>query len=272
MKKINLFILNLTLTLRCTLKCKLCVADIAKYETPPHFSKEFLFEAMKKSFSIIDYVERFQLSGGEPLIHKDFAEILENALNYSSQFGFLGIFSNGTIVPDKETIEVINKFGDKSKVKFFISHYGEHSKKVPEIENILSQNNINYEVKIYHGENQHFDGWVDYGNYEKQNYNEEELVSLFNDCAANRIGGIWSCRYGEIHRCTRSASGTDLGAIPKIKGDYIDLFADISDNEQKEMLRLLINKPYITACSYCTGNFGTNDVTKRFPAAEQIRE
>lgn len=266
----NLFILNLTVTLRCTLKCKLCVADVVKYETSPHFELDFLTNIIDKAFDVVDYAERFQLSGGEPLMHKDIHEVVKKAVQYKNKFGMLGIFSNGTIVPSDELIRVINENQKDVHFKFYLSHYGNYSNRINEIEKILIENGIDYEIKTYHGSNQHFDGWIDYGEYERFNYDEVHVSSLFENCGVHQMGGIWSLRFGELHRCTRSASGISLGKIPRDTSDYLDLLDDLSIEEQRLKLQLLIEKKYIQACFHCKGDFGTKDKTKRFPAAEQV--
>ena len=181
----------------------------------------------------------------------------------------LGVFSNGTIVPNEKTINVIKMHPDVY-FKFYISHYGNLSNKMEEIILLLDRNNIPYEIKTYYGENQHFDGWIDYGNYKYQNYDDDKLCSIFKNCAVNTIGGIWSCRYGQLHRCTRSASGMDLKKIPCDESDFIDLFDNKSAEEQKAKLISLMNKKFLTACKYCSGDFSSNNKLKRYPAAEQI--
>ncbi len=267
---IQLFILNLTLTLRCTLKCKLCVADIMKYEKRPHFSTDYLIQSLDKAFQIVDRVERMQLSGGEPLLHEDIAQILDKTMEYQDRFGNLGIFLNGTVTLSDALIDSIQKY-DPAKFMFYISHYGKHSPKVDDIVAQLEQHHLNYAVKKYHGENQHMQGWVDYGDYELQDYSEQQLEQIFQNCGVCQMGGIWSVRFGEIHRCTRSASGMSLGKIPRVPEDYIDLFdANKTIEEQRAKMTRLIHQSYITACKYCPGDFGTTDVTKRHPAGEQM--
>lgn len=267
----NLFILNLTVTLRCTLKCKLCVADVTKYNPQPHFDTEILKETIDRIFNIVDRVERFQLSGGEPLMHKGLLELVEKAMFYKERFGFLGIFTNGTIVPSDELLEKIASYNDMDKFMFYISQYGTYSTKIDEIEKKLKLYKIPYSIKRYVGDNQHHDGWVDYGSYEFFNHSEEKLEHLFSNCGANQMGGIWATRFGEIHRCTRSASGMSLGKVPRIREDYIDLFDDsMTIEQQKENLINLQKKKYVTTCNYCSGDFGTNDKLKRYPAGEQL--
>lgn len=274
MDNLNLFILNITVTLRCTLRCKLCVADVAKYDTPPHFEKEYLFDVIDRCFSIVDSVERFQLSGGEPLLHKDFGEILGKSMQYRDRFHKLGIFTNGALLPKQELIDQIISYGCNEKFMIYISDYGKNSPKAKEFAAILENAGIPYDIKDYSGLAQHAGGWVDYGDYEYQNFSEQKLKDIFEHCAVNKIGGIWSCRYGELHRCTRSASGMDLKKIPRMYGDYISLFADIPEVEyrqvQRNKLMELMQKPYLSACKYCSGDFGSEDPTKRYPAGEQV--
>lgn len=270
-EELKLFILNLTLTLRCTLKCKLCVADITKYDNIPHFNLDYLKDSIDRCFKVVDYAERFQLSGGEPLIHKDIDKIVDKAMEYKDRFRFLGIFSNGTVVPDEKLLKTIAKYNDTKKFKFYLSHYGKYSTKVDEIVSLLEMYNIPHDVKIYHGENQHFDGWVDYGDYQHFNYTEQQLEEIFNKCGVHKMGGIWSLRFGELHACTRSASGMSLRKIPRNENDFVNLFDDsILLEHQREKLRKIQNMKYITACEYCTGDFGTESKAKRYPAAEQI--
>lgn len=269
-KETNLFILNLTLTLRCTLRCKLCVADVTKYENSPHFELDFLNDSIERCFEVVDFAERFQISGGEPLLHKDIHLVVEKSMEYKDKFGMLGFFSNGTVVPSEELINTINKYKSHAHFKFYLSHYGEYSNKMDEIIALLSLNNIEFEVKKYYGISQHFDGWIDYGDYEYRDYSEEKVNELFKNCGVHQMGGIWSMRFGEIHRCTRSASGMSLGKIPRNEADYINLFNRDTVEERRTKLISLMEKSHIDACKHCTGDFGTIDKSKRYPAAEQI--
>lgn len=269
--KNELFILNLTITLRCTLKCKLCVADVTKYSPQPHFETEELCETIDRLFQIVDFAERFQLSGGEPFIHSGIVDIVKKTLSYQEKFGFLGFFTNGTILPPVELLDLLKSYETPEKFMFYISHYGEHSTKVKEIEALLSAYQLPYSTKIYHGEQQHLDGWVDYGNYQCFNHDQKEMETLFSNCGANQMGGIWATRFGEVHRCTRSASGMSLGKVPRVPEDYIDLFDDsISIMERRENLANLKKKTFVTTCNYCSGDFGTADKLKRYPAGEQL--
>lgn len=268
--RINLHILNLTVTLRCNLRCRLCVADVSKYKPQPHFELDYLRDCIDKCFSIVDYADRFQLSGGEPLLHHDLDKVITKAMTKSDQFGFLGLFTNGTIMPPQELIDQILEYNSAEKFMFYISDYGVHSPKAQELKSILDEAGLPYDIKDYSGEAQHFGGWVDYGDYQFQNRTTMETAKVFNDCAVNQVGGIWSCRFGQIHRCTRSASGISLGLTPNETSDYIDLFDNsLTVEQQREKMMALYAKPYISCCGYCSGDFGS-ETANRYPAGEQI--
>jgi hypothetical protein len=85
--------------------------------------------------------------------------------------------------------------------------------------------------------------------------------------------GNWRTRDGKVHWCSRSMRGMELGLIPDNPNDYVDLFNEKENKEQKQRkFASIANAEYISACDYCTGNHGTDDVNKRFNAAEQIKK
>ncbi|MEW6064001.1 MAG: radical SAM protein [Bacillota bacterium] len=60
---------ELTITHRCNLRCKLCGAYSPYYSPTPHWGYDDLAKSVIKYFEVVDYVEKFTLSGGEPLLH-----------------------------------------------------------------------------------------------------------------------------------------------------------------------------------------------------------
>ena len=74
---------ELTITHRCTLKCKLCGAYSPYYSNPkPHWSLSQLKLYTDKYFEIVDYVEKMTISGGEPLLHPDLGKLVEYLCTY----------------------------------------------------------------------------------------------------------------------------------------------------------------------------------------------
>lgn len=69
-KRVELYHSGLTITQKCTLKCKLCAGYSPYYNPQPHYSINRLSEILRRYFSIVDYVEKFTITGGEPFCMK----------------------------------------------------------------------------------------------------------------------------------------------------------------------------------------------------------
>lgn len=260
------------ITARCTLKCKLCVMGAPYYEKPPHYSFEVISDTIDKYFELVDYVQWYEFSGGEPFMHKDLAKMVDKTMEYSDQFEKLLILTNGTLLPSEELLSKLIKYKDKMII--MISHYGDLSSKADELIAILNENGIQIDIKKYYGDDQHFGGWVDYGDFKKYNRSEEELERIFDHCGATKMCGCFTTHGGEMHWCVPSARGMRLlGVIPRDKSDYIDLFDESMTREEQRKKILSVNeKKYLKACDYCSGDHGTKDIKKRYKAAEQIDE
>lgn len=269
-KRIELRRSVINITARCTLKCKLCVMGAPFYENPPHYDYETVARTMDKYFEVVDYVQWFEFSGGEPFMHKDLHKMVKKSMEFSSQFDKLLILTNGTLLPNEELLKILIEYS--SRIVIMISHYGELSHQAEALENLMKEHHIECDVKVYYGESQHFGGWVDYGDFRNYNRSEEELITLFRECGATKMSGCFTTHGGEMHWCVPSARGMRLlGKVPRDKTDYIDLFDEsMSIEEQRAKIKLISEKKYISACNYCSGHHGTSDLSLRHKAAEQI--
>lgn len=261
----------LNITARCNLKCKLCVMGAPYYDVPPHYSYDIIAKSIDRIFDLVDTSQWIEFSGGEPFLHEDLHRMIPKAMEYSDRFETLQILTNGSMMPSKAIQEQL--ILHKDKIMIMISHYGEHlSRKVDEITDFCETHHIELDVKKYFGNQQHFDGWVDYGGFEKRNHNEETLCSLFKNCGSTKMEGCFTTHGGQMHWCVPSARGMKLlGEIPDCKDDYIDLFDEtLTTEQQKQKFKTLQNTKYISACNHCDGFHGTSDKSKRYPAAEQL--
>jgi hypothetical protein len=220
-------------------------------------------------FSIVDSVELLQISGGEPLLYKELSTMISTCFKYSDRFEKLMVFTNGTIPLRDEVLNVINQY--KDRFIFFISNYGMHAEMFNLFIKTLEKNSVTYKMLNYYGNDQYFGGWVDFGEYAPHRRTPAELVQIFHSCGQVQSGGCWQVRNGQIHWCPRSLRGTLEKVIPSKKNiDYIDIFdADTTLDEKCAALNKLIHTDYFLACDYCTGDIGTTDTAKRYPAAEQ---
>jgi hypothetical protein len=112
---------------------------------------------------------------------------------------------------------------------------------------------------------------VDFGEWKPRGRADTELNATFRNCGITRhMNGNWRTRDGTAHWCQRSQRGKELGILPDYTGDYVDLFSDESAAQKREKFRFIMNARYLSACDHCSGDHGTDDAAKRFPAGEQI--
>ncbi len=158
------------------------------------------------------------------------------------------------------------------KVLVQCSDYGISKDVADDNINKLEKYSIPYRYTKYYGEieAQDYNGWVDQGDFVAHNRSLDENMKVFSSCTHVERGGSWYVRGGQMHWCGRSIRGMEVGRIPNVKDDYLDLFDDCKIMEKREKLRVLMAKNVITACDYCNGLYGTKDNSRLVPAGEQM--
>lgn len=258
---------NLTPTMKCNLKCKLCGVRVPHYEYCPQMSMEDIRATIDAVFEMVDYVEKLQITGGEPFMHPQLAEIVSYCFMYQKQFGSLWLLTNGTIPAKKELLDVIEQHNDK--IVFHVSDYGVRREVTTALVENVKKAGCECRYLKYYGEEQSYGGWVDQGDFVCHNRSEEDLKKVFETCSQVVCGGFWYVRHGQMHWCGRSVRGTELGMIPSTENDYVDVFNGTKE-ERRAKLRELMQCSYITACDYCNGYYGTEEAEKRYSAGEQL--
>lgn len=258
---------NLTPTMKCNLKCKLCGVLVPQYEYRPHMTTDEFSRMLKAVFAIIDHVGKVQITGGEPLLHQELPEMIEQCFQYSEQFDQLWLFTNCSVPIKPQLVEQLVRF--KNKLLIHASDYGLRPDIAGELINTLDSNGLEYRYLKYYGDNQYADGWVDQGDFVLHSRLKPELETVFSTCPHVKRGGSWYIRNGQMHWCGRSIRGTEVRKIPLREEDYLDIFAG-TIAERREKLQKLMNVKTIQACDYCNGYYGTEDTEKRHPAGEQV--
>jgi organic radical activating enzyme len=246
----------------CTLKCRRCITLTPYQKSPENYPMERISKDIDCFFEIYDEIEHFDIEGGEPLLHPDLPEIIEKALEYKPYYKRLHILTNGTILPSEELLSVCR--GNKD-IFFIIDDYGSKlSKKAEEIKNVLRENEIDFRVDVYHGEDQYFGGWVDFGDLKHKNDSEEKIEEIFHHCRQPNAGAPY-IKNGKMFLCSIQAAG--IRHIPLKENEYIDFGSRQSIQEKKQIAADFGKKP-IAACAYCQGFDAESG--KRYPAAEQL--
>lgn len=264
-EKLNLRRLAIIPTLVCTLNCKLCSNYIPLFKgNVNHVPVEELIRDIDKIFEIVDYTEWLQFVGGEIFMRKDLWQVYKHLLNYKDRFDKLILITNATVLPCEKDIEIFKNYGNNIQIQ--ISDYGKYSYKINELVDILNDNNIPYVVKKYHGEIQHYGGWIDNTSFEDKGRTEDELIEQHKNCG--QVGMMNYHMYrGKIQGCARSLLASELGKIIPADRDYVDLYDESQTIEEKKYIIAHFNDSPRVSCRSCASFL---DTTIRYNAAEQI--
>jgi len=251
-------------TLKCTLRCKLCSNYMTMFQNPEHVPVNEIIRDVDRIFEIIDYTEWLQFVGGELFMRRDLWELYEHCLKYKDRFDKLILVVNATLMPCEKDVETFKKYGTNIQVQ--ISDYGAHSPKTAAMVELFDEHSIPYIVKCYHGNMQHYGGWVDNTHFTDRGKSDEDVVEQHKNCGQVSMRNYHMYR-GKLHGCARSLMASTLGKIVPAERDVVDIYdAAETDSEKREKIRRFNDLPR-ASCKSCI-SFSEN--APRFPAAEQI--
>jgi organic radical activating enzyme len=137
---VNMLYLEIVTTTRCTLKCRHCIGDIPEVKKDEQYSMSFLeyksyLDTLLKNINSLKLV---RILGGEPLLNKDIAKIIDYTLE-QSKIKQVYLVTNATIMLSYEIIDVLTKYPKKATVD--ISNYSANKDVLPklQIEEIIAK-------------------------------------------------------------------------------------------------------------------------------------
>lgn len=267
MNKIRMSNVSLVITLRCSLKCKLCTAFAPYYEEAPHYPYEMLKNSIERYFDLVEYVDKFTINGGEAFLHENLPELIDLLSGYIDHIGMLEILTNGTLVPNEQ---LIKSLCFSPKVNIMVNNYGTHlSRKIPEIVAVFEQNNIAYRLRNQNAEESYCGGWVDVSDLSYKNRSAEETADLFKHCVYPTAFRCFAIFGDKAYICGVYLRCKTLGIISNVPEEYVD-FSNQNTSSKEEMVRQINNffeKPYVSACEFCDGFCPES---RRFLPAEQL--
>lgn len=250
---LDLSFVALSITERCTLKCKHCSVLAPYYRHPCDESYEEIIMPLSRFLSCVDSVAEMQVGGGEPFMNKDLKRILEWCLR-EPKIKEISIFTNSTIIPGEELVSVLKD----NKIKLLLDDYGELSRNYGAIKELCDRENIRYlEQKFLH--------WDDLGNYDFYERDDAVVKKRFALCS---FGNVNSFMKGKLYRCTTAARLEDIGLVEEIRGDFVDFRSEIDVEEARKQIReLLFHKDFHEGCRICRG---VSNSQTGIPVAEQL--
>jgi hypothetical protein len=261
--------MSLVVTTRCNLRCCLCDEFIPTNKPFPDMTPNEERRILDAFFDVVDRVDMLHLSGGgEPFLNRALPEMIDIAYGYADKFDRFMVFTNSTVRVSDKLLEALK---NKPKLTVHASDYGIMPERSAEVHRLLADSGINARVIKYYGDDQDYGGWVDFGAWDARHRTEEQLRQVFSNCGITKhMRGNWRTRDGKVHWCQRSQRGMELGLLPDIPGDYVDLFGDGSRDEKRGKFLRITCGTHLSSCDRCSGDHGTEDAAKRFPAGEQL--
>ena len=228
---------DVMITTKCSMNCESC-ANLMQYYVGPKNTDDKILEAIDLLNRNVDYIGEFRVIGGEPLMNKNWAKIV-NAIVDADSSRKVMVYTNGTICPKDNQLE---SFKGKD-INFYITDYGvDLSVNVNRMEESLNRHGIGYMRKPA-------DNWVDCSNIKHHKRSPAKLKQVFKECCAKKLYTVLN---GKLYTCPFIANAANLNAIPDNKADYVDLFS-VSENLKGNIRRLINMKNFFPGCDFCDG-------------------
>ena len=114
--KINKFILHkvyfnyveVPITTKCSLRCKECANLIQYYQNGEFFDYKKIINDIHKLSQVSERIEMLRILGGEPLLHPDLKNIIEEILK-NKNIRNIQIVTNGTMIFNENIIREIGR-------------------------------------------------------------------------------------------------------------------------------------------------------------------
>lgn len=228
----------------CNYKCKDC-ANFAPFAHKENLRYEIDtikrdLENIMPYFSIIDTLH---IQGGEPFVYSDLPMLIKYiGEGYGNKIKNIQIATNGSIVPSKETLEVLSE--ERCTVR--ISDYKKENTEKVLIEK-LEEYGIGYKKYDFAGMKGE---WNDSGGMDYVSPINEDVFNKVLECS-------WCMCYmmenGIIGRCARSIPARTLQDINIKKEDYINVREPIDIVEVSKYFMFI--HP-MESCKHCKGSRG----------------
>ncbi len=229
--------LDIMVTTKCSLKCRNCSNLMQYYVDPKNTTLENIITALDVLNENVDYISEFRVIGGEPLMNKDWANVV-NRISDQNKEAKIFIYTNATIPPKDEQLE---SFQGKN-VNFTITDYGKLSRNIDNMINKLTKYNISFD-------RQPAEDWVDCSSIKHHKRSNEQLKEVFKQCC---VKYIYTLLHGKLYRCPFIANAANLNAIPDNPANYVNLLSK-NHNVKQEIRRLVKVAKFFPACDFCDG-------------------
>lgn len=233
---------SLVITSRCNLKCRDCANLIPFYKHAQDFEITRLIRDVDDFLHNVDGIHELRVMGGETFMYPELGRLVTHLKN-RDKIGLIHLFTNGTIIPGPDILEVLRH----KKVAVTVSTFPvEVSGNKNRCISALKENGINTRVEK--------SMWDDVGGLNPcVETNEAALKYRYANCSRTVCHTLMD---GEYHLCPRSAHGPHVGQFARDARDSVTFRNRHDPVAFKKELQVLLSKEYLAACAKCLGREG----------------
>ncbi len=235
--KIYMRSLDIMITTKCSLKCRNCSNLMQYYVDPANTDYEKIISSLKTINENVDSISEYRIIGGEPLMNKNWADIVNNISEYDNEAKIF-IYTNATIAPKDNQLQ---SFKNKN-VNFVITDYGNLSRNIDKMIENLDKYNVSYKREPAND-------WVDCSSIKHHKRSPDQLKEVFNQCC---VKYLYTLLDQKLYRCPFIANAANLNAIPDNPANYVNLVSP--KNGIKNQIRRLVKvAKFFPGCDFCVG-------------------
>lgn len=252
----------LSITTKCSLRCKNCSSFIPYHSTPCHYSQGQIMEDFFTVLNTLEHIRIVNFYGGEPLLHPELSNMIRSLAD-ETRIERISVITNGTIIPKEDLLDAMHK---EKRFLLRISDYGALSSKLKELKNVLEKYDIKYEIANY-------TYWDQPSKIGYMISSKKELKTKFQHCTSGNVVFLLNRK---LYLCSTASTLCNINVFPPSENNYVDLAKPyLSEDELHRQIQEYISRlgteKYFDACQYCSGNHCVQ-FEHKIPVAEQTEE
>lgn len=238
-----LYHVDMTVTTRCTFRCKNCNMFIPYYKVQRDCTFEELKHNVDLLFSRMDYIVYFALLGGEPTLNSALKDVFQYiGETYRDKCGRLACVVNGSIVPSDEVFKIMKKYD----VHLLISDYTSqipYKEKMNQLKEKLETYGVLHDIR-------YSQIWADFGFPMAPIQRDDKQIKEHLLCCHPEWNGL---NDGRFYYCNVSWSAEKSGHYKLAKEDYIELENINKDNKMACHKIVELSRGTSSFCRICGG-------------------
>ena len=247
-REIHLLDVHTAVTTYCSLNCKNCNMFINHYR--PEQRRYIGLEEFKENFDVlfqkIDYCYKMTILGGEPLLNKELAQMINWLFKkYGKKIGEISVVTNGTILPQENLLDTLRDVNAQVNISDYAINTLPDGR-IEKLEEQLQKKAVSYKRnKEKKWKNFYFPRETQMAQY------DSERGHML--CCNPVFRGINDKKF---YYCHIVWSAVQAGLIKEESSDYIKLEDIHSQNDREKLLEHdlgFVENGYVSLCKYCGG-------------------